>query len=38
LDDVVGELLQRVGVVGVFDNGNRRNVNQPQLDESLPAP
>ena len=38
LDDVVGELLQRDGVVGVFNNGNRRNVNQPQLDESLPAP
>jgi arogenate dehydrogenase (NADP+) len=24
LDDVVGELLRRDGVVGVFDNGNRR--------------
>jgi len=26
LDDVVGELLQTDGVVGVFDNGNRRNL------------
>ena len=29
LDDVVGELLQRDGVVGVFNNGNRRNANHP---------
>lgn len=27
LDDVVGELLQRDGVVGVFNSGNRRNTN-----------
>ena len=28
LDDVVGELLQRDGVIGVFNSGNRRNTNQ----------
>ncbi|KAL3822271.1 hypothetical protein ACHAXA_005904 [Cyclostephanos tholiformis] len=27
LDDVVGELLRRDGVVGVFNSGNRRNTN-----------
>lgn len=27
LDDVVGDLLERDGVVGLFNNGNRRNLN-----------